>query len=196
MAARWGWIALAYALVGAFAAAITVVWRGASPLVHSDGWLGLDLVTAHVYSLSAGLTFGALLVLMTRVSVHYFEWARQLHRALRPFCHGLSLPAVVLLALLSACGEELLFRGLLQPLMGLVPQAVVFGLLHYLPGPSRWVWVGWATAVGVALGGLFAASGSLLGPIAAHALVNGLNLAFLRSHDPAPRRSLGGLLGH
>ena len=30
-------------------------------------------------------------------------------------------------------------------------------------------------------------TGSLLGPIAAHALVNGLNLQFLKSHEPAAR---------
>ena len=43
---------------------------------------------------------------------------------------------------------------------------------------------------------LFALTGSLIGPIAAHALINGLNLLYLKSHDPEPqRRSLGGLLG-
>jgi hypothetical protein len=38
---------------------------------------------------------------------------------------------------------------------------------------------------------LFELTGSLLGPLAAHALVNGLNLGFLRRYDPqalaAPR---------
>jgi hypothetical protein len=31
---------------------------------------------------------------------------------------------------------------------------------------------------------LFEVTGSLLGPFAAHALVNGVNLSFLKNHDP------------
>jgi hypothetical protein len=46
------------------------------------------------------------------------------------------------------------------------------------------------------LGATFKLTGSLAGPIAAHALVNGLNLRYLKLHDPEPpRRVLGGLLG-
>jgi membrane protease YdiL (CAAX protease family) len=102
---------------------------------------------------------------------------------------------MIVMAALSAFGEEMLFRGLLGPAIGVVPQALVFGAAHQISGPSRWVWVAWATLVGLALGGMFQLTGSLIGPIAAHALVNALNLAYLKAHDPAPRRSLGGLLG-
>jgi hypothetical protein len=50
--------------------------------------------------------------------------------------------------------------------------------------------------MGFALGSIFELTGSLVGPIAAHALINWLNLLYLKSHDPGPpRRSLGGLLG-
>jgi membrane protease YdiL (CAAX protease family) len=49
--------------------------------------------------------------------------------------------------------------------------------------------------VGLALGSMFCLTGSLLGPILAHGLINGLNLAYLKAHDTAPpRNSLGGLL--
>ena len=66
-----------------------------------------------------------------------------------------------------------------------------------MKGPSRWAWVGWATVVGLLFGVVFVSTGSLLGPIAAHALINGFNLNYLQNHDPAPsRRGLGGLLGH
>jgi hypothetical protein len=58
------------------------------------------------------------------------------------------------------------------------------------------VWVAWATVTGLLLGAVFHLSGSLVGPMVAHALINGLNLDFMRRHDPqSPRRSLGGLLG-
>ena len=71
-----------------------------------------------------------------------------------------------------------------MPWLGVLPAAAIFGLAHQIRGPSRWVWVGWASAVGLGLGALFAATGSLLGPFLAHALVNAVNLSFLRDHEP------------
>jgi hypothetical protein len=53
----------------------------------------------------------------------------------------------------------------------------------------------WATVMGLLFGCVFAATGSLAGPIVAHAMINGANLRFLRDNDPSPRpRALGGLL--
>jgi membrane protease YdiL (CAAX protease family) len=103
---------------------------------------------------------------------------------------------IAVIAALSALAEELVFRGLLMPWLGLLPQALLFGVVHaQLSGPSRWVWVAWACVVGLALGAMFGLTGSLLGPMLSHALINGLNLVYLKSHDTAPpRNSLGGLL--
>jgi membrane protease YdiL (CAAX protease family) len=107
----------------------------------------------------------------------------------------MSAATVVYLAATSALGEELLFRGLLEPWVGLLPQAIVFGFLHQVGGPSRWVWMGWATVMGFTLGAMFHCTGSLVGPVLAHALINAVNLSHLKSFDPhrEPRR-LGGLL--
>ncbi len=190
---RWG--AAAYALLGVFALVLVDLWRGGSALVHPEPWLSLEPATRHVYSALWGVAFGALVVVCTRAFVVRFAWARELHAALRPFASGMSPSAIVVIAALSAFGEEMLFRGLLAPAIGVVPQALIFGAAHQIPGPSRWVWVAWATAVGLALGGMFQLTGSLLGPLAAHALVNALNLSYLKSHDPSPRHALGGLLG-
>lgn len=41
-----------------------------------------------------------------------------------------SFPAALVVAFSSAIGEELLFRGALQPRLGLLPTAVLFALLH------------------------------------------------------------------
>ena len=49
--------------------------------------------------------------------------------------------------------------------------------------------------MGLLFGEVFAMTGSLLGPLLAHALINHSNLRFLRDNGPAaPRRPLGGLL--
>lgn len=179
---RWGRFAGAYALVGGVALAL--IWPRGAPLLHPERRLSLDDASAHWLSLGIGLLFGTFLVVGSRITVQRFEWARRLHLELRPLAQGLPPAGIVVLAALSSVGEELLFRGLFQPWMGLWPQAILFGLLHQLPGPSRWIWVSWAFLVGLALGALFALTGSLLGPLAAHALVNGMNLSFLKSHDP------------
>jgi membrane protease YdiL (CAAX protease family) len=49
-----------------------------------------------------------------------------------------------------------------------------------MPGPSRWVWVIWATVAGLVFGFVFEITGHLAGPVIAHVLINGVNLAYLR----------------
>jgi membrane protease YdiL (CAAX protease family) len=50
--------------------------------------------------------------------------------------------------------------------------------------------------MGLALGAAFQLTGSLLGPLLAHAVINGFNLHYLKTHDPTSRpKPLGGLLG-
>lgn len=188
---RWGRIAVAYAVVCVVAMALA--WPRGSPLRYpgprgAAPALGplLGEGSADIWSLALGIAFAVLVVAVSRVTVQRYTWARRLHLELRPFARSLSPAAVIVLALLSSGGEELLFRRLLQPWMGLWPQALLFGLVHQLPGRSRWVWVGWAFAVGLALGALFELTGSLWGPLAAHALVNGVNLTFLKRYDPGP----------
>ena len=194
---RWGRVAIAYLAASVSAVALALLWRGSSPFVYTEPWLVLSSVESHVYSTGLGLAFGGLVVISTRVFVTRFNWARNLHRELRPVARDLSTPGIAAVAAFSALGEELWFRGLLQPWAGLIVQALAFGIVHsQLRGPARWAWVTWATIMGLAFGAIFALTGSLAGPIAAHALINALNLAYLKSYDPEPRRrSLGGLLG-
>lgn len=191
---RWG--AAAYFVTGVLSAAIAWLWRNGSPFEHPDPWLVLPSGVGHIYSFLLGSTFGALVIVLTRVAVQHFKWAQKLHREFRPIARSLTGTGIAVLSVFSAVGEELLFRGLLQPFLGLWLSAALFGFVHQMPGSSRWVWVTWATAVGLVLGLIFQLTGSLAGCIAAHALINAINLVYLKSHDPEPpRRSLGGLLG-
>jgi membrane protease YdiL (CAAX protease family) len=179
-----GRIAVGYALLASLATALALALREGVPWIHPRPWLALGPAAALAVSTGVGLGAGAAVVAATRLSVASFSWAQRLHLDLRPIAHGLRPWQIALIAGFSSLGEELLFRGLLQPWLGLLPTAVLFGVLHQLPGPTRWVWVSWALAVGLLLGTIFAATGSLLGPVIAHALVNAVNLAFLRDHDP------------
>ncbi|MGE0325208.1 MAG: lysostaphin resistance A-like protein [Polyangiaceae bacterium] len=190
---RWGRYAAAY--VGLTVLALAVgLWRGESLFTLPVAWL--TIAPSHAWSALAGVGVGVVVVVLTRVCVVRFAWARQLHRDLRPVARGLSPVGLLVLAVLSSLGEELLFRGALQPIAGVWLQALIFGVVHYVPGPSRWVWASWAAAIGLILGLVYAATGSLVGPLLAHALINAVNLRFLKHHDPDPRpRNLGGLLG-
>jgi uncharacterized protein len=194
---RWGRVALAYLAASASAVTLAILWRGSSPFVYDEPWLVLPGVASHVYSIVIGLAFGGLVALSTRIFVARYAWAKHLHRELRPVARGLSPLGIAAVALFSALGEELWFRGLLQPWLGIWLQALIFGIVHsQLRGPGRWAWVSWATIMGLSFGAIFALTGSLAGPMAAHALINWLNLGYLKSHDPEPsRRALGGLLG-
>jgi membrane protease YdiL (CAAX protease family) len=80
---------------------------------------------------------------------------------------------LLLVATVAGFSEELLFRGVLQPLLGLIWSNVLFGLAHA-------VTVSYAVLAGLIggyLGWMLSASGNLLAPIIAHALYD--FLAFL-----------------
>jgi membrane protease YdiL (CAAX protease family) len=154
-----------------------------------------DRWTAHATSAAVGLLLGAAIVVLTRWLVRTREWATALHEDLRPVARALGVDAVPLVAIASAVGEESLFRGALVPAIGVVASSVVFGAMHQLRGRSRIAWWIFATLVGLAFATLFRLTGSLVGPLLAHALVNGINLRFLMTHDPTKTPSLGGLLG-
>ncbi len=193
---RWGRASVAYALIAGAALAFGYAFERPSLLAYDTPWLPLTGAEAHVFGLVLGAAFAGLVVLGTRLAVGNYSWARKLHHDLRPMTHSLDGVGIVAIASLSALAEELVFRGLLLPWIGLFPQALLFGVAHaQLSGPSRWVWVAWASLVGLALGAMFELTGSLLGPMLSHALINGLNLLYLKTHDlTPPRHSLGGLL--
>ncbi len=176
---------LVYGAMSAIAVAIALGLRDGPAWEHPAPWIALRKPVGVALSAVLGLALAALVIGATRIVVVRFEWGRRLHRDLRPMARDLSLGHILLLAGLSSLGEELLFRGLLTPAIGVVMGGALFGLAHQISGPSRWVWVGWAAVIGMGLGSVFAATGSLLGPLLAHAIMNAANLAFLR--DNAPR---------
>lgn len=83
---------------------------------------------------------------------------------------------LIWLGLLPGLSEELLFRGVMLPALGLNVAAValssiLFGVLH-LSGAGQWPYVVWATIVGFALGYCALVTGNLLVPVLAHIVTN------------------------
>jgi CAAX protease family protein len=177
-------VATGYALLATVATALALALRDGLPWIYPEPWFPSPAPVGLVVSSVLGLFLATVLIAATRVTVPRYEWARRLHVELRPVARDLTAWQILLVAGLSSLGEELLFRGLLTPTIGVLASALLFGLAHQMKGPSRWVWVGWATVVGAGLGAIFAATGSLVGPLLAHAIVNAVNLTYLRDHDP------------
>ena len=180
---RAWWIAgTVYFLVAVGSGALIQFGLHRSPFAYPDPWLAVSPLEGAGLSFILGLALGIAVVISSRWSTKRFRTARQLHDELRAVVQTMPVRGIVPLAILSSFGEELLFRALLQPSIGVVPQALIFGVLHQTRGPSRWLWAGWAAALGLAFGCVFASTGSLVGPLVAHALINALNLFHLK--DP------------
>ena len=82
----------------------------------------------------------------------------------------------VWLGLLPGLSEELLFRGVMLPALGLDPIGIVlsslcFGVLH-MTNLQQWPYAVWATIVGMILAFTMVETGNLLIPIIAHITTN------------------------
>ena len=98
---------------------------------------------------------------------------------LKPIFGNLSPIEITVISLAAGIGEELLFRGVLQAEMGLVPASVIFGLLH-MGGSGTLVFGCWVMLMGGALGGLAIWTGGLLAPIVAHAVYDAAAMSYIR----------------
>ena len=122
-------------------------------------------------SLAAGITIASSIIY--RLWPAYRESADiYLNMVIRP----LLWPDLIWLGLLPGLSEELLFRGVMLPALGLnliavIISSLLFGILH-LSGAGQWPYVVWATVVGFSLGYVALITGNLLIPITAHIITN------------------------
>jgi membrane protease YdiL (CAAX protease family) len=126
-----------------------------------------------------GIAVGLGIVGLTRVATRHFAWARYLHVSFHDLLGPLTGREIVILALGSSIGEELLFRGALLPWLGPWWQAAVFALLHVGPGRRFLPWTVSALVLGAGFGWLAVLTTNLGAPIAAHFTINFLNLRFI-----------------
>lgn len=126
-----------------------------------------------------GLLVGLGFVVLTRVAVVRFTWAQGLQRSFHDLLGPLATREIFILAAASSIGEELLFRGALLPWLGMVPQAVLFALLHIGPGRRFVPWTLSALTMGLGFGLMSTVTGNLGGAIVAHFTINFLNLRFI-----------------
>ena len=178
-----GGIALAACAFGVFLA--TPPWRRVF-------WQWTDFA----WGLLATIPLVMALLLMRRFSTGPLgRLNRAVDELLVPLFAHCSLTQLALVSAFAGIGEELFFRGLLQPLLigwlgvvaGLCLASLVFGVLHAVTPAYAVV----ATLVGAYLGWLALATGNLLGPMIAHSLYDFVALVYLirtvsRAHFASP----------
>lgn len=136
------------------------------------------------------ILFGVLVGILLAISGYIFYlWAEKskkfneivdlFQNILSPIFKNLKLIDLALLSLVAGFCEEIFFRGLLLPKLGLIVSSVAFGLLH-LPGFKYWLYVLWATLSGALFGWLFLLTNSLWLPITAHATNNLIGMIMLK----------------
>jgi membrane protease YdiL (CAAX protease family) len=182
-------IRLSLVVYGALALA-ALIWgllRGSPDLYHHpEPWLGLVFPVSTGVAGAAGLAVAIAVIALTRVLVRRAHWARALHVEFRELLGPLSHAEVAVFALTSGIAEEMLFRGALQPAVGLFWAGLVFGLVHVGPRRTFLPWTAWAVVMGWVFGALYAATGELLAPVVAHIAINYQNLRFIDAYDPTP----------
>lgn len=166
-------------------------WRGVAlgsrPAVLHDiapAWFGGSGFSGVWVSLVGGGLLAASTVAVTRFLVDRTKWGRTLRAEFRSMLRGARTIDLVLLGSAAGIAEELLFRGALQPLLGLVATSLIFGAVHFVPRRSLVSWSVWAALMGLLLGGLYEVTGSLVGCIVAHVLINVVNLRDIVRFDP------------
>lgn len=144
----------------------------------TEDWAGL------ARGLAAAGAAGLAVVVGSRFLTRTVGWGRALHAELSAVLGSLTSWEILLLSLLSSFGEEILFRGVMHPRLGLWVTALLFGAFHF-PYRRRLIpWTLFALALGLVLGWLTDTYQSLWPAIFLHFFVNYFNLHDLAGEAP------------
>ena len=133
--------------------------------------LTLTLLATLLFCVAAGLAVPWVLRRLPALSV-LEEWQRHMVR-------GWSVTDAAAVSIFSGLAEEALVRALLQPVIGLVPAALLFAALHFIPDRRLWLWPILALVLGIVLGIIFELSG-YPAAAAAHIVINAFALLRLQ----------------
>jgi uncharacterized protein len=158
-------------------AVTAVVLFGVAKLWLYLGDFSLRPIEFSAIDLGIGIALGLGLTGLSKII--YVLWGTYRQSAdfyLTMVLQPLAVPDLFWLGLLPGLSEELLFRGVMLPAIGLDPIGIVlsslcFGLLH-MTDPRQWPYAAWASIVGIILGFTMVETGNLLIPIVAHITTN------------------------
>ena len=155
-------------------------WHGAAQ-ESNDVWR-LDPqqgLTTLLWTPLVGVAFGLAVVRGFRALESRMAWLPALQREFSDLLGRPSGGDLVILALASSLGEEVLFRGAMLDAWGPWISSLVFACLHIGPKRSLWPWTLSSLLLGLCLAGLTIATGNLGAAVAAHFVINLLNLRYI-----------------
>jgi membrane protease YdiL (CAAX protease family) len=182
---------------GLAVAALVLAWLFRVTLRDMFPPIGPPLVSAIFRGLLATLLMLAIFLVLVNSNWPMMRQLReQVQWLIDEMFPSRSLGQFAMIAVLAGAGEELLFRGAIQtilgswttPVIGLVITSLLFGLAHAL---SKLYFL-FAVAVGAFLGWMTLKYNDLLAPMIAHGLYDFLALAYLSRrktqlpHDDTP----------
>jgi membrane protease YdiL (CAAX protease family) len=159
---------------------ILIAWLASSLVRHPFPW-GAPLRDTTI-GLAAALLLGAVnYLLLEHAPPNWLaDGVRGVYRELLvPLFGRINGLSVIVIGAAAGLGEEWLFRGVVQPALGLVGASLVFGLAHF-GGRQMVPFAVWACGMGLALGGLAIVTGGLIAPIVAHGTYDMLALEYIR----------------
>ncbi|MEQ1567844.1 MAG: CPBP family intramembrane glutamic endopeptidase [Myxococcota bacterium] len=171
---------------------LPVVFGSLLFLIWSGGEYALIVRTVGEHpgrDVGVGLALGLALVVASR-GLARLGPGRAMADALSRVVFTPSWAACAALALTSATGEELLFRGVLQPTLGVWVATALFALAHPPFERAMWPWPLLAAGVGAMFAALYEWSGAVLASVVAHTVLNGLNLWWLGRRQRRHREGL------
>ena len=167
-------------------------WRNDSLLVRPvapPAWMPEGVVASGMapvlLSSALGVALAVATIASTELLVRRTRWAQALRAEFRAALEGASSGDLIALAVASGSAEELLFRGAIQPALGLWLTALIFGAVHFVPSRALLPWTLWAAVMGVLLGLVHQETGSIAGAVLAHVLINAVNLHRIARFDPS-----------
>jgi membrane protease YdiL (CAAX protease family) len=170
-------LALALATQGVL---VLVAWTGSRWLAVPPRWG--EPVRDSAIGLGAAVVLAvANYLLLTRAPSNWLvNGVRAVYDdVLMPLFSRLGRSGIIALGAAAGLGEEWLFRGVLQPVIGLGPTCVAFGLAH-VGGVHMLPFGVWAAAMGFVMGGLAIATDGLIAPIVAHGVYDIMALEYIR----------------
>jgi len=173
-----------------------VLWLLAMGIIVLQGRLSCSLFFPTERATAAttllwGLGSALLLIALSLYASRNFGWARQLDQEFRKILVPLRSWQIGAIALFSGTAEEVFFRGVIQPLLGLIPTSLLFGAVHLIPSRVYLPWAAYAAFAGLLFGCLFELSGTLFPHTLSHVAVTFVRICRLNSWHSAPPTDLG-----
>ncbi|MFW7377575.1 MAG: CPBP family intramembrane glutamic endopeptidase [Oligoflexus sp.] len=132
------------------------------------------------YLFGLGVLGAGVLIILGYVFEEYFVTFKSLRMLMMRFMGRLPLWVSFYIAIISSVAKEILFRGAIQPAVGLFITSLLFGLLHLSPANGISSWSMWAVVAGLLFGWMYEETQSLWPPLFAHVLVNSYSMLRFR----------------